>query len=212
MAMLYFLELVLLLLASDLVAFGHGDAARFGISLLICGAMTGAMLLVFYTGKWGATTLGFFSHHIGKQLLLGLVIGVILFITAAGINTALGLLSLPEGSGVIASFPLYVRDITAFTVYRSCYLFLFGIVQEIIFLGYFYSRIKMLTKLSWLPMIGAALLYTIYQFPFYPHIIDLLYFLLIGLFLGTCRLKLQYCSLLTVSLAGGLYNLLNYLL
>jgi hypothetical protein len=212
MAMLYFLELVLLLLASDLVAFGHGDAARFGISLLICSTMTGAMLLVFYTGKWGATTLGFFSHHIGKQILLGLVIGVILFVTAAGINTAFRQLSLREGSGIIASFPLHIRNITTFTVYRSCYLFLFGIVQEIIFLGYFYSRFQMLTKLSWLPVIGAALLYTLFQFPIYPHFGELIGFFVIGLFLGACRLKLHNCSLLTVSLAGGLYQLWNYIL
>jgi hypothetical protein len=212
MAMLYFLEMVLLLLASDLVAFGQNDAAQFGISMLICCGMAVAMLLVFHTGKWGITTLGFYRRNMRKQLLLILPITAILFVLTAVISTCFTLLHLPRGSGIIASFPLHSRELTSFTAYRSCYLFFFGIVQELIFRGYYYSRIKMLTKLSWLPMIGAALLYTLFQFPFYPHIVDLLCFLLIGLFLGTCRLKLHNCSLLTVSLSGGLYSLLSYLI
>jgi hypothetical protein len=212
MAMLYFLEIVLLILASDIVAAGQDDAARFGISVLVCCAMAGAALLVFYTGKWSPLTLGFDSRHIGKQILLGLILAILLFITTATIHTCFGWLSPSIDSGVFASFPLHSRTLTPFAMYRSCYLFLFGIVQEIIFLGYFYSRIQILSKLSWLPVIGAAFLYAFFQYPIYPQVGELIGFFLIGLFLGACRLKLRGCSLLTVSLAGGLYSMWCYLL
>jgi hypothetical protein len=212
MAMLYFLEIVLLILASDIVAAGQDDAARFGISVLICCAMAGAALLVFYTGKWSKLTLGFAAENIGKQILLGLILAIFLFITTAAIHTCFGWLSPAIDSGVFASFPLHSRPLTPFTLYRSCYLFLFGIVQEIIFMGYFYSRIQILTNLPWLPVVGAAFLFTLFQYPIYPQVGELIGFFLIGLFLGGCRLKLRDCSLLTVSLAGGLYSMWCYLL
>jgi hypothetical protein len=212
MSMLLFLEMLLLMYAGNIVAFGHSDTARFALSLLVCCAMSVAVLLVFHTGKWGVTALGFFRRDGIKQVLLGILLAVILLLSSAAIGVWMNVLHLGDEGSVIPHYPFHVRRMTLAVLYQGCYLFVFAAVQELLFRGYFYSRLKMLTRLPWLPMIGAAFLYVIFQLPLYPNPTDLVWFWVVGLFFGACRWKLKSCSVLTLCLASGLFHLCSYLL
>lgn len=199
MAIVYFIELVLVVISSRIIKMGDTVEARMALMVAVYAGLTGVAVIIFYCGKGHDGVLGFSRQKVLKQILIGLVIcAVTLIITVI----------IPLLAGVNAGYVLGVKStsvpILIFYLFYSFIIVGFG--EEIIFRGYFYNRVKDVTGIPWMPMLVSAVLFGILHYPSSMSFVNMLVTFALGFLYGYCRWKIKDCSLLSLALAHGLQD------
>ena len=99
-----------------------------------------------------------------------------------------------------------ITDPTAL-VLQIIHLMLFvGVVEELVFRGYLFQRLKAATSSGvWLVVI-TAVAFGLWHFPANQNILQVVLLTVYGLIFGFARLKIKNCTTLTVALAHGLHD------
>lgn len=140
------------------------------------------------------------NDRIGYQILTGVLIGTAM---------SLVLTLVPH----LAGFGAYVDSGKRYTyLWQFAYEFLYcivavGLVEEFIFRGFIYNRIKKISRSNAAAVIGSSVLFGIFHL-FGGNIVQMIMTAFIGAFFCLCKLKVKNCSLLSLIIAHGIYDAL----
>lgn len=209
MAITYIAVILIIMFSSSIVSLGNSTAVKMFLTVGVYAAAAAVVFIVLYLRKIPLSELGFTKVKINKQLLTAVLIFAVTFCAAVIIPLALG---------------INKADVLHYK-YRSVYILIFymfydffcvGFGEELIFRGYFYSRIKTVSQKAYMPMIISALLFGLLHYPNTLNIANVIATTGLGLVYGFCRWKIKSCSLLSLSVAHGMHDavisLLSYIL
>lgn len=140
------------------------------------------------------------TDRIGYQILTGVLIGAAM---------SLVLTLVPHLAGVGA----YVDNGKRYTeLWQFAYEFLYciaavGLVEEFIFRGFIYNKIKKISGNDIAAVIGSSVLFGLFHL-LGGNIVQVIMTTFIGALLCLCRLKIKNCSLLSLIIAHGIYDAL----
>lgn len=140
------------------------------------------------------------TDKVGCQILTGVLIG-----TAMSLILTL----VPH----LAGFGAYVGNGKMYThLWQFVYEFFYciaavGFVEELVFRGFVYNRIKKISQNEIAAVIGSSVLFGVFHL-FGGNIVQMIMTAFIGFFLCLCRSKVKNCSLLSLIIAHGIYDAL----
>ncbi|MDE5860192.1 MAG: CPBP family intramembrane metalloprotease [Oscillospiraceae bacterium] len=82
-----------------------------------------------------------------------------------------------------------------------------GFVEELVFRGFVYNRLKKISQNEITAVIGSSVLFGAFHL-FGGNIVQMIMTAFIGAFFCFCRLKIKNCSLLSLIIAHGIYDAL----
>lgn len=199
MAVVYSVLFLLTALTPAIMRTGHSNIVRMTMLVLISVILTGTALFAFYFHWQKGAVLGFSKINIASQILIGIVLFMITIIIAV---------ILPLAAGIRTSDVLRFKNtsIYAMVFYLFYDIICVGFGEEIIFRGYFYSRIESISSVKCLPMVLSAILFGFLRLPNTFSVIDVTARIMLGLLYGFCRWKINDCSLLSLCIAHGLHD------
>ena len=182
----------------------HGDAAFYidqtvGVWILLI-----PTIIFMLRDKETLIDIGFMRGKILRQLLVGVGLGIasIIIFTVisviAGIEFFMGLRSMSFDFGAIILTFVHA-------------LLTWALVEEIIYRGHLYKKVKSITNSMWATIIITSLIFSakhIFAFD-YLHIFLPMAFLF-GVLCCICREKIKHCSLLSLTIAHSVNNMLMY--
>ena len=178
------------------IRLANTDAARLCLNMLIIAAYTAvAIVAMILTGQ--REKLLPTLNKLWLQILIGVGIAAILCFFIC-------ILPILCGTSLIGDH----RDMTASQIILSAILnILFvGVGEEILFRGYIQNQFNIwLKKCKWLAPLLAAVLFGLWHI-INGHILQVLFTTLIGCIFGYTKYFIKDCSLLSVSIAHGLYD------
>lgn len=140
------------------------------------------------------------SNKVGYQILTGVLIGTAM---------SLVLTLVPH----LAGFGAYVDNGKRYIyLWQFVYEFFYGIaaigfVEELVFRGFVYDRIKNIGQNEIAAVIGSSVLFGLFHL-FAGNIVQMIVTAFIGAFFCLCRLKIKNCSFLSLVIAHGIYDAL----
>ena len=140
------------------------------------------------------------TDKVGYQILTGVLIGIAM---------SLVLTLVPH----LAGFGAYVDNGKRYIyLWQFIYEFFYcivaiGFVEELVFRGFVYNRIKKISQNEIAAVIGSSVLFGIFHL-FGGNIVQMIMTAFIGAFFCFCRLKIKNCSLLSLIIAHGIYDAL----
>ena len=143
---------------------------------------------------------GFTKSRIGLQVMVGICIGIGMSIVLTFIPHLLG-------------FGAYVDNGKRYQyswqfLYEFFYcIFTIGFVEEFVFRGFVYEKIKSISKKDLIATVGSSVLFGVFHV-FSGNIIQLVMTACIGVFFCFCMRKVKYCSILSLIIAHGIYDAL----
>ena len=140
------------------------------------------------------------TDKIGYQILTGVLIGIAM---------SLVLTLVPH----LAGFGAYVDSGKRYIyLWQFVYEFFYctaaiGFVEELVFRGFVYNRIKNISRNEIAAVIGSSVLFGVFHL-FGGNIVQMIMTAFIGAFFCLCRLKIKNCSVLSLIIAHGIYDAL----
>lgn len=140
------------------------------------------------------------NDRIGYQIITGVLIGAAM---------SLVLTLVPH----LAGFGAYVDSGKRYVyLWQFAYEFLFciaavGLVEEFIFRGFIYGKIKKISGNDTAAVIGSSVLFGLFHI-LSGNIAQVIMTAFIGVFFCLCKLKIKNCSLLSLIIAHGIYDAL----
>ena len=93
-------------------------------------------------------------------------------------------------------------------IYEFFYcIFAVGFVEEFVFRGFFYEKIKSISQKDMIAIIGSSVLFGVFHL-FSGNIVQMIMTACIGAFYCFCRLKVNNCSTLSLIIGHGVYDAL----
>ena len=86
-------------------------------------------------------------------------------------------------------------------------IFAVGFVEEYVFRGFAYEKIKRVSQKNILAILGSSVLFGVFHL-FSGNIVQMLMTACIGAFFCFCRLKIKNCSTLSLIVGHGVYDAL----
>ncbi|MGN0608288.1 MAG: CPBP family intramembrane glutamic endopeptidase [Oscillospiraceae bacterium] len=143
---------------------------------------------------------GFTKEKIGTQIVTGAVIGI-------AMSLVLTLLPHLFGFGEYVDNGKRYQFIWQF-VYEFIYCILaIGFVEEFVFRGFIYEKIKSISQKDMTAVIGSSVLFGVFHL-FGGNIVQLFVTACIGAFFCFCRAKIKSCTILSLIIAHGIYDAL----
>lgn len=174
-----------------------------GINLILPGIMYFLMALipclVVWKKKINWKQFGFWKAKIGRQILCGMLV-------FAGLFVILILLPLFLGADPYRTLSAKYDSVNELVLYILFYFFFVAAGEEILFRGYFYTRIL---QLSDNPRLAIFLSSVFFGLVHLQSIFDLKHMFLTmihGFVYSTLRYKCKNCSLLSLIIAHGLHD------
>ena len=161
-------------------------------------ALVPAIIMVVNKDK--LADYGFSRGKIMLQIIVGVIIGVAMSLIFTLIPHLLG-------------FGEYVDSGKRYEylwqfIYEFFYcIFAVGFVEEFVFRGFVYGKIKNIGQKDMIAIIGSSVLFGVFHL-FSGNIIQMLMTACLGVFFCFCRLKVKYCSTLSLIIAHGVYDAL----
>ena len=161
-------------------------------------ALVPAIIMVVNKDK--LADYGFSRGKIMLQIIVGVIIGVAMSLIFTLIPHLLG-------------FGEYVDSEKRYEylwqfIYEFFYcIFAVGFVEEFVFRGFVYGKIKNIGQKDMIAIIGSSVLFGVFHL-FSGNIIQMLMTVCLGVFFCFCRLKVKYCSTLSLIIAHGVYDAL----
>ncbi|MEG1887390.1 MAG: CPBP family intramembrane glutamic endopeptidase [Oscillospiraceae bacterium] len=138
----------------------------------------------------------FSKKNLWRQLIVGVLLGAIL---------SLVIFVLPKEHNSDIINPLLIYKMFYYMVAAP-------VAEELLFRGYLYEKIKLLSDSAFASAISSAILFGGWHFMLSHNIMLAVISTALGLALGLARYKLKNCTVLSTIIAHGLYNGLNLFL
>lgn len=143
---------------------------------------------------------GFSKNKIGLQIIVGVLIGIVM-------SFILTLIPHLFGFGEYVDSGKRYKYLWQF-IYDFFYcIFAVGFVEEFVFRGFVYEKIKCISQKDMIAIIGSSVLFGVFHL-FSGNIVQMLMTACIGAFFCFCRLKVKNCSTLSLIIGHGVYDAL----
>lgn len=155
-------------------------------------------IIVMIANKDKFTTYGFSKNKIGLQIIVGTLIGIAMSVV---------LTLIPH----LLAFGEFVDSGKSYTylwqfIYEFFYcIFAIGFVEEFVFRGFIFEKIKSICQKDMIAIIGSSVLFGVFHL-FSGNIVQMLTTACIGVFFCFCRLKVKNCSTLSLIIGHGIYD------
>ena len=157
-------------------------------------------VIIMFAVKDKLSEYGFSKEKISLQVILGVAIGVVM-------SFILTLLPHLLGFGEYVDSGKRYEYLWQF-IYEFVYCIVaIGFVEEFVFRGFIYQKIKSIFQKDITAVIGSSVLFGVFHL-FSGNIIQMVMTALIGAFFCFCRLKIKNCSTLSLIIAHGVYDAL----
>ena len=157
-------------------------------------------VIIMFAAKDKLSEYGFSKEKISLQIILGAAIGVVM-------SFILTLLPHLLGFGEYVDSGKRYEYLWQF-IYEFVYCIVaIGFVEEFVFRGFIYQKIKSIFQKDITAVIGSSVLFGVFHL-FSGNIIQMVMTALIGAFFCFCRLKIKNCSTLSLIIAHGVYDAL----
>lgn len=157
-------------------------------------------VIIMFAAKDKLSEYGFSKEKISLQIILGAAIGVVM-------SFILTLLPHLLGFGEYVDSGKRYEYLWQF-IYEFVYCIVaIGFVEEFVFRGFIYQKIKSIFRKDITAVIGSSVLFGVFHL-FSGNIIQMVMTALIGAFFCFCRLKIKNCSTLSLIIAHGVYDAL----
>ena len=157
-------------------------------------------VIIMFAVKDKLSEYGFSKEKISLQVILGVAIGVVM-------SFILTLLPHLLGFGEYVDSGKRYEYLWQF-IYEFVYCIVaIGFVEEFVFRGFVYQKIKSIFRKDITAVIGSSVLFGVFHL-FSGNIIQMVMTALIGAFFCFCRLKIKNCSTLSLIIAHGVYDAL----
>lgn len=186
--------------APFLMGFIRNFYARLAVSPIFYVLLT---IIPFIAGKITDNHLGpliFKKEDILKQLAAGLYV----FSISAMILTAV---SLTVGDYKYFLIGPKQTDIILIIYNIFFYILFVGTSEEILFRGYFMQRIEAISGSKKISVVLSAIIFGLWHFPGGNNFVQVFITTVLGAFYGISLYKVKYCSVLSLIIAHGLYNI-----
>lgn len=186
--------------APFLMDFIRNFYARLAVSPLFYVLLT---IIPFIAGKITDNHLGpliFKKEDILKQLAAGLNV----FSISAMILTAVSIM--------VGDYKYFLigpkqTDIILIIYNIFFYILFVGTSEEILFRGYFMQRIEAISGSKKISVVLSAIIFGLWHFPGGNNFVQVFITTVLGAFYGISLYKVKYCSVLSLIIAHGLYNI-----
>lgn len=157
-------------------------------------------MILMLVNKDKLANYGFHRDKIGLQIIAGILVGIV----ASAILTLLPHLF---GFGEYVDNGRRYQYLWKF-IYEFFYcIFAVGFVEEFVFRGFIYEKIKNISQKDIVAIIVSSILFGVFHL-FSGNIIQMIMTACIGVFFCLCRLKIKNCSTLSLIIAHGVYDAL----
>ena len=157
-------------------------------------------IIVMVVNKDKLTDYGFKKEKITLQIIAGVMIGVAMSLILTLIPHLFGL-------GEYVDSGKRYEYLWQF-IYEFFYcIFAVGFVEEFVFRGFIYQKIKSINYKDMIAIIGSSVLFGAFHL-FGGNIIQMVMTACLGAFFCVCRLKVKNCSTLSLIIAHGVYDAL----
>ena len=157
-------------------------------------------IIVMFVSKDKFVDYGFSKSKIFSQILVGVVLGT-------AMSLILTLVPHLFGFGAYVDNSKRYQYLWQF-VYEFFYcIFAIGLVEEFVFRGFIYDKIKKTTQKEVIAIIGSSVLFGVFHL-FSGNLIQMVMTACIGVILCFCRLSIKNCSTLSLIIAHGIYDAL----
>ena len=157
-------------------------------------------IIVMLVNKDKLVDYGFSKDKKKFQIIVGILIGVTMSFILTLIPHLLG-------------FGKYVNSGKRYKylwqfIYEFFYcIFAIGFVEEFVFRGFVYEKIKSISQKDMITIIGSSVLFGVFHL-FSGNIVQMIVTACIGAFFCFCRLKVKNCSTLSLIIGHGVYDAL----
>ncbi len=157
-------------------------------------------IIVMLVNKDKLTDYGFSKGKMEFQITVGILIGI-------AMSFILTIIPHLFGFGEYVDSGKRYQYLWQF-IYEFFYcIFAVGLVEEFVFRGYVYEKIKSISQKDMIAVIGSSVLFGAFHL-FSGNIIQMLMTACIGVFFCFCRLKIKNCSTLSLIIGHGVYDAL----
>ncbi len=157
-------------------------------------------IIVMFVNKDKLVDYGFSKNKMKFQIIVGVLIGIVM-------SVILTLIPHIFGFGEYVDSGKRYQFLWQF-VYEFFYcIFAVGFVEEFVFRGFVYKKIKSISQKDMIAIITSSILFGVFHL-FSGNIIQMLMTACIGVFFCFCRLKVKNCSTLSLIIAHGVYDAL----
>lgn len=157
-------------------------------------------IIIMFAVKDKLAEYGFSKEKITLQIIVGVVIGIVM-------SFILTLLPHLLGFGEYVDSGKRYEYLWQF-IYEFVYCIVaIGFVEEFVFRGFVYQKIKSICQKDIIAIIGSSVLFGVFHL-FSGNIIQMVMTACIGAFFCFCRLKIKNCSTLSLIIAHGIYDAL----
>lgn len=159
-------------------------------------AVVPIILMICYKDQ--LSMLGFSKDKAFLQLLAGIAIGLVMSVILTLLPHLIGLGSFVDNGKRYVHLWQFIYEFT------YCILAI-GAVEEFVFRGYLYSKIKNLSEKGYVAVIGSSILFGLLHV-FTGNIIQVFMTMLLGILWCILRLRIKNCSILSLMIAHGIYD------
>lgn len=157
-------------------------------------------IIVMIVNKDKLTDYGFKKEKITLQIIVGVMIGIAMSLILTLIPHLLGL-------GEYVDSGKRYEYLWQF-IYEFFYcIFAVGFVEEFVFRGFIYQKIKSISSKDMIAIIGSSVLFGAFHL-FGGNTIQMVMTACLGVFFCVCRFKVKNCSTLSLIISHGVYDAL----
>lgn len=157
-------------------------------------------IIVMLVNKDKLVDYGFGKDKKKFQMIIGILIGV-------AMSFILTLIPHLFGFGKYVDNGKRYKYLWQF-IYEFFYcIFAIGFVEEFVFRGFVYEKIKIISQKDMIAIIGSSVLFGVFHL-FSGNIVQMIMTACIGAFFCFCRLKIKNCSTLSLIIGHGVYDAL----
>ena len=157
-------------------------------------------VIVMLSNKDKCVDCGFSKTKIISQVLVGVFVGV-------AMSFILTLVPHLFGFGAYVDSGKRYQYLWQFGYEFFYCIIAIGFVEELVFRGFIYNKIKKISQKEDTAIIGSSVLFGVFHL-FSGNLIQMVMTAFIGAFLCFCRLKIKNCSTLSLIIAHGIYDAL----
>ena len=150
--------------------------------------------------------IGFTWEKLPNQIMIGVALGIITSFALSGITTLVGQREFLFGAGGSIG---YIPSLSSFILNLLMTIATNAFVEEVIFRGYLFKKMLDIRESKWLAVVFTAILFGLMHLVNGMGILNIISTTVFGFIYGICRAKLKNSTVLSLTIAHGVHNVLN---